>query len=169
MIATLVLVLVGLTAAGCATSRTGHVQPGRVDDLRRVQTVEVAKFNCPDSTVAQAVRMTVIEMLLPTGLRFVESGGDAVITGAVTMSTEATSSGLMTASKAVGLVGGVESGSGTYVSGISAHVTMDGEIIAAASTTQGGRSPPQVLAREHGSELGAIFRPALRRSSGWTY
>ena len=138
------LLLTNMAIVGCATTRTSHVQPGRQGELSAVQSVEVAAFTCSDSAVADAVRSTVMEQLLAAGVRILESGGDALITGTITMSADVVAAGV--------------GGAGAYVSGISAQVSLNGEVVAAASTTQVRTDmwipdPPQVLARKVGADL----------------
>ena len=125
----------GLFSGGCATTQSSHFSPGRESDLAAINAVEVGEFMCSDPAVGLSVRDTVIEMLLPAGIRIVESDGDAVITGTVTMR------------------------SGSISAGITAQIMLDGEVVAATSAKQRNfkhwsPSPnTQTLARKIGSDL----------------
>lgn len=155
------LLMACLVIAGCATTRSSHVQPGREKDLVAVQSVVVRQFQCADPAVARFVRGTLIEMILASGVRVVESDGQAVIDGAITMAADRVASGSASSNpdSAHLYVAGTE---GAYVSGISTQVLLDGEIVAAASATQVRTDlwipgPPQVMARKIGAELRKIL------------
>ncbi|MEW6067716.1 MAG: hypothetical protein AB1610_05460 [Nitrospirota bacterium] len=137
-----------LILSGCATTSTSHIQQGKESELKEITTVAVGQFQSSDEAISQAVRNTIIEMLLPSGVRIInnKASADVVIEGSITFSHDATA--------AI---------AGSYVSGITAQLIRGDEIIAAASETQGRSAwipypdPPEVMARKIGKKIKKMF------------
>ena len=154
------LLLFIFVISGCATTSTSHIQQGKESELKQITTVAVGQFQSSNEAITQAVRNTIIEMLLPSGLRIVnkKDSADVVIQGSITFSHDAVSSGGAFIVQTGG--GAYASGTaGSYVSGITAQLIIKGdEIVAAASETQIRTGlwipdPPEVMARKIGKKI----------------
>lgn len=164
-----VIVLLSITfISGCcgtligATTSSDHVQKGKTTTLKEVKAVMLTEFKCNDEVIARAVKNTIIEMLLPTDIRIIEEGNaDALIKGSITFAYDRVSSGGASISTTGGgaYVSGTE---GSYVSGITAQIVIDNQIIGASSVTQVRTDlwipdPPEVMARKIGKKICKMF------------
>lgn len=84
-----------LILSGCATTSTSHIQKGKESELKQITTVAVGQFLSSNEVISHAVRNTIIEILLPSGVRLVnnKTSADVVIQGSITFSHDAVSSG----------------------------------------------------------------------------
>jgi len=148
---------------GCATTSTSNIQQGKESELLQTKTVVVGQFQCDNEAIAQAVKNTIIEVLIPTGIKIVTNNdsADVIIQGTITLTYDAVSSGGAFVGQNAG--SSYESGTaGSYVSGITVQIIKDDEIIAAASETQVRTDlwlpdPPEVMARKIGENIKEMF------------
>jgi len=140
---------------GCATTGTSNIQQGKESELSQISSVAVEPFMSSDAVIAEAVRNTIIEMLIPSGVKIMntKTNADVVVQGSITFSNDAVTSAGATRNyaAAVGTAGG-------YVSGITIRLLKGDEIIAAASETQVRTSmwipdPAEVMARKAGNRI----------------
>lgn len=148
-----------LLISGCATTSTSQVQPGEEAALKEVQSVYIQLFQSKNTNVAQAVQNVIMEMLLTSNIRVVidSAKADVTVQGTITFSEDAVASGGAYIGQTAG--GAYASGtSGHYVSGITARLVRNGEIVGAATETQVRTDlwipdPPEVMARKIGTEI----------------
>ena len=149
--------------SGCATTGTINIQKGMEKELQAIEVVKISQFECQDEAVAQAVRNSIIETLLPLGIKVVRDGeADAVFEGTITFSEDIVSS--------EGAVVSEESGSaygsgtaGRYVSGITVQVVKGNEILAVSTVTQVRTAlwipdPAEVMGRKVGKKIAQILK-----------
>jgi hypothetical protein len=130
---------------------------------RPIGSVLVQPFRCADPVTAEAVRNVVIGTLAShTSARIVRDGAaEVVVEGTVTTGSGAVGTGSMLGSPQV--VGGAFRGAaGQYVTGVTALVLRDGEILASASWGQAltgeALEPPEHVAAEAAERLLSVLR-----------
>lgn len=163
--------------AGCATGTTTsmNIKKGSKKEILKIKTVKLENFESNGPPLATtAIRNSIIDSFLPSGITIVKEGeADAVIKGTIFFTRDSVSSsssggwlGSATGGGVSNTSGGAMSGSlsseGTYVSGITAQVIKNGEIIASTTATQSRvkgviPSPPEVLGKKVGKQLVEII------------
>lgn len=159
----LVLASIVLTIlSGCATTGTVNIQKGVEKELQAIEVVKISRFECQDKAVEQAVQNSIIETLLPLGIKVVGDGeADAIIEGTITFSEDIVAS----SGASVSEEGGGAYGSGTagrYVSGITVRILKGNKILAVSTVTQVRTSlwipdPAEVMCRKIGKKISQIL------------
>lgn len=163
--------------AGCVTGTTSsmNIKKGSQKELEKIKTVTLESFESNGEPLATtAIRNSIIDSFLPSGITIVREGeADAVIEGTIFFTRDSVSSsssggwlGSVTGGGTSNTSGGAMSGSlsseGAYVSGITAQIIKNGEIVASTTATQSRvkgviPSPPEVLGKKVGKQLVEII------------
>ena len=156
-----------LTGIGCRTPK--EPSPQRPPP-RPISVIRIGDFQCENAVTAQAVRNVFIEVISLRGdVKLVREGeADVVIEGTVTSVQAGSSSGHIAGGP--NWVGGKSQGvGGDYVSGVTALVLRDGQILFSASWGQvmakgSELLPPELVARRTAERLlGTLYKEGLKR------
>ncbi|MCX5779041.1 MAG: hypothetical protein NTU66_07500 [Elusimicrobia bacterium] len=158
------LLLITLFISACATTSTHNIKPGMEAELKNIKSISLRLFKSNDETISEAVRNTIVETLLPTDIKVVNENNtpDAIVQGSISFTYDSVASGFAHSGKTSGSAYGSGT-SGGYVSGITAQIVVNNEIVAAASETQTRTDlwipdPAEVMARKIGDKLVKILK-----------
>lgn len=159
------LLLIGV---GCRTPKTS-TEP-LPPPPPPINVIKIGNFQCENEVTAQAVRNVFIEILGRNSIVKIVKDGDAdvVIEGTITYSRAGSSMESLGAGPNWA-AGKGRASVGEYVSGITALVTRNGEILVSKSFGQviskgGELLPPEYVARQAADRLlGDLYRSGLKR------
>lgn len=153
-----------LVLYGCASvTQSSNIQKGLEKEIRKVRVVKINSFIAPDELYTLAIKNSIIDSLMSFGIRVIEEGqADAIIKGTITFTADAVSS----SGAFLGSYGGAAVSSqsaGRYVSGITAQIIKDNEIIGSATVTQVRSDswipdPAEVMGKKIGKIIGNLLK-----------
>lgn len=150
-------ILAAMLLAGCASAPPANP----------IRSVRVMPFQCVDPVVGEAVRNIVLGTLSKHSSARIARDGEAevVVEGTVTMLSGSSGTGRVAGlayGGNAGVGGRYQSTGGDWVSGVTALVLRNGEILTTAAWAQELNSdalrPPEEVAREAASELLSALR-----------
>jgi hypothetical protein len=152
-----------LAILGCASTEPSRflnieIKKGEEAQLRSTKALFLRQFICQDTIISRAIKNLVIAKFLPTDIKISnDSATEVKVDVTITSSADFAGGGNAVATGSIGSSAFSSSGGG-YVSGITAQLVKNGNVLASVNVSQsrnnsGIPDPPEVLAGSLGDKL----------------
>ena len=133
---TITMLVFCISCAGPIRQTNFQTRPGADEKLKQIKTICFGQITCQDTIIAKAVKNAIIQELLASDIKLTDNTEtDAKIELTITSASDFAMGGMSTASRSYG-VSSFSGSSGDYISGITAQIIKDGEILTSVTVTQ---------------------------------